>query len=189
MAPAKKPAFAFSPEMETIVCNTINQKLNGMTISTAFTRNAAKEELRAATEIFLYGRVVEAKIVMYDRTPIVRVVIRHNGKLHTVDKTSPIASLSRSVPEAAILALMPLLPQDQVAMQMANIENAAAAALQDPKKLEPIHQRLAAKRTADKERMMARLREVFRGHDDLVSEDEILQLWRETTICEEVMES
>jgi hypothetical protein len=188
MAPAKKPAFAFSPEMETVVRNAINQKLNGMTISTAYTRKAAEEELREAAEVFLYGRIVEAKIVMYDRTPIVRVVIRHNGKLHTVDKTSPLASLSRSVPEAAILALLPLLPQDQVALQMADIENAAAAALQDPKKLEPIHQRLAAKRAADKERMLARLREVFRGHDDLVSEDEILQLWRET-MCAEVMES
>lgn len=150
--------------------------------------------VEAAVDIFLNGVIKEAHIIMFDKTPMLRVEIRHGGKTHRIDKGNPfhhlIAQAINGSPltEHYVKKLLPLLPQDQVAMKMADIENAAAAALQDPKKTGPIHKRLAARRAADKEKLLARIREVFKGHDDLVSEDEVLMLWRET-MCAEVMDS
>jgi hypothetical protein len=150
--------------------------------------------IEGAVDIFLNGVVKEVHIVMFDKTPMLRVEIRHGGKTHKINKGDPLHHLiaqalnGNPLTEHYVKKLLPLLPQDLVAMKMADIENAAAAALQDPKKTGPIHERMAARRAADKEKLLARIREVFKGHDDLVSEAEILQLWRETMVAE-VMES
>jgi len=159
-------------------------------------------QVRKAIEVFLFGRVADATIVMFDRTPMVRIILRHGGKAYKVDKSNPLLSLvdrfiNAEIPSSAIPAtwsdelvehLLPILPQDLQADVMARIATAAAVAVQDPKKIGPIRARLNTRRAVDKERLMARIREVFHDHDDLVSEDEILQLWRET-MCREVMDS
>ena len=174
-------------------------------------RYYACDAIENMVDVFLNGRIAGANIVMYDRTPMVRVILRYRGKAYRLDKTHPLEGLLSTIrttqstnrlpvpPNGYAVAytsqwtefadkLLPLLPQDLVAMKLADIENAAAAALQDPKKTGPIHGRLAAKRAADKEKLLARIREVFKGHDDLVSKEEILQMWDETFVAE-VMDS
>jgi hypothetical protein len=152
------------------------------------------DALEEAVDIFLHGKVGDANIVMYDRTPMVKVNIRHRGKTYKINKSIAfrhiIAHALGGSPLSEVLSekILPLLPQDEVAMQLASIENSSAAALQDEKKLAPIRARFNAKRAADKERLMARIRDVFKDHDDLLSEDEVLQMWRET-FAREVMES
>jgi hypothetical protein len=155
----------------------------------------AYDSVGEAIDIFLNGRVVGADIVMYDKTPMIKVDIRHKGKLYRINKVNPLQHLiSRCWNNGSPLTvrvihhLLPMMPQDRMAMQMANIENASAAALLDPKKTDPIRERLAVKRAIDKEKLLSQIREVFKGHDDLISEEEILQLWRET-MCAEVMDS
>ena len=196
MAPVK---FTFSPEMAKVVRTVVERPSHNGHISDVLAVDSIMEGVRDAAETFLYGNVLEAKIVMYDKTPIVRMVIRHAGRVYTVDKGEPLKSLLAHMQRLEKLtspsdrldiakALLPLLPQDMVAMKMADIENKASEALLDPKKTGPIHKRLAARRAADKEKLRARIREVFKGHDDLVSEDEVLMLWRET-MCAEVMDS
>jgi hypothetical protein len=152
------------------------------------------DALEEAVDIFLHGKVGDANIVMYDRTPMVKVNIRHRGKTYKIHKSIAfrhiIAHALGGNPLSEVFAekILPLLPQDEVAMQLASIENSSAAALQDEKKLAPIRARFNTKRAADKERLMARIRDVFKDHDDLLSEDEVLQMWRET-FAREVMES
>jgi hypothetical protein len=152
------------------------------------------DPIEEAVDFFLHAKVQDADIVMYDRTPMVKVNMRYQGKSHKINKANPFSHIlgiftgGSPLTEAIAKTVLPILPQDQVAMQLADIENMAAAALQDEKKLAPIRERLNAKRTADKERLLARIREVFKDHDDLLSEDEILQLWRET-FAREIMES
>jgi len=196
MAPAK-PQYMLSPETERAVRSCTPLLSNGRLEPEL--SDAIVEGVRLAAETFLYGTVIEAKIVMYDKTPIVRMVVRYAGKVYTIDKGDPLKSLFAHMQRLEKLTspsdrvdiarvLLPLLPQDVVAMKMADIENKASEALLDPEKTGPIHKRLAARRAADKEKLLARIREVFKGHDDLVSEDEVLMLWRET-MCAEVMDS
>ncbi|MGH9917381.1 MAG: hypothetical protein ACRD6W_00700 [Nitrososphaerales archaeon] len=157
-------------------------------------RHHTCDAVELAVDIFLNGKVVDADIVMYEKTPMVKVDIRHRGKTRRINKAEPLRHLlavvgaSGPLNEALAKALLPLLPQDQVAMQVASIENAAAAALADPAKRDPIIERLRLKRAADKERLMLRIREVFKDHDKLLTEEEVLQLWREGLVAE-VMDS
>jgi hypothetical protein len=152
------------------------------------------DALEEAVDIFLHGKVGDANIVMYDRTPMVKVNIRHRGKTYKINKSIAfrhiIAHALGGSPLSEVFAekILPLLPQDEVAIVMANIENASAAALQDEKKLAPIRARFNAKRAADKERLMARIRDVFKDHDNLLTEDEVIQLWREGLV-REIMDS
>lgn len=165
-----------------------------------------KPPVQKAVEIMMLGRVSDAQIVMFDRTPMVRVILRHQGKTYKVDKSNPLLSLiERKIAGSRVSGLphnvvgsawskelseqiLSFLPQNRVAAVMADIANAAAKASQDPKKLAPIRARLNAKRMADKERLKARIREVFHDHDDLLSEDDVIQIWRET-MCREIMDS
>ena len=84
---------------------------------------------------------------------------------------------------------MPLLPKTQLAMQMADIENAASKIMPDPEKTNPIRERINKMRLADKERLTARIRRCFIENNDLLTEEDILTLWREITICEVVHNS
>jgi hypothetical protein len=172
----------------------VREVYNGHPGPTIIGRHKDCDAIEEAVDLFLHGRVVDADIVMYDRTPMIKVNIRHHGKTYRVNKATPLRHMlatkmnGNPMSEALAAKILPLLPQDHVASQMANIENAAAATMLDEKKLAPIRERFNAKRAADKERLMTRIREVFKDHDDLVSEDEVLQAWRET-FAAEVMES
>jgi hypothetical protein len=156
-------------------------------------RPSVADRVDELVDVFLHGRVPRANIVMYDRTPMVRVVIRHKGKDYRVDKGRPLVSLLMPLCKELTAVhpikdvadkILAILPEDEVALQVANIENASAEALQDEKKLAPIRERLNSRRIADKERLVARIREVFKDHDNLLTEDEVIQLWREGLVRE-----
>jgi hypothetical protein len=195
--PTKKPQTLveiLGSPLSTAIEKAVQELYNSYPGTTVTGRHQDCDAIEEAVDLLLHGRVVDADIVMYDRTPMVKVNIRHQGKTYRVNKAIPFRHMlamkmnGNPLSDGLAAKILPLLPADEVAIQMANIENASAAALQDEKKLGPIRERFNAKRAADKERLLARIREVFKGHDDLVSEAEILQLWRETMVAE-VMES
>ncbi len=156
-----------------------------------------RQNVLRSADVLLNGRVREAHISLFDRTPVIRVTISYDGAKVVLNKSNPLQQLLARFAIVGNMSptfekfceeIFKVLPQEELAMQMADIENVSAQALQDPKKLEPIRERINKRRVADKERLTAKVREVFRGHDNLISEEEILAMWRET-MCAEVMDS
>jgi len=76
--------------------------------------------------------------------------------------------------------ILKMLPKNLVAEQMARIAAAADVALSDPKKVEPIRERLRKLRAADKESYRRKIIDLFSRNHDMLKDEEIEQLWRES---------
>lgn len=157
--------------------------------------NEVTEHCVECVELFLYGKVHDARVVLFDRTPMVRVSLRYGKKSRSVDKMNPLRNLIDTFPASTLVdptrlqdEILPLLPQELVAMQMADIENASAAVLLDPKKTAKVRTRLQTIYAADKERLLATIRRALSGHNGMITETEVIQLWREC-LCAEVQDS
>ena len=188
-------------KISPVLINTINLTVESA-ISSIPIDGARRRELAthcvAAAEAFLYGKVCNARIVVYGQTPMVRLTIKHKDEtccgtgMWTIGQTDPFTSMINSFnlitgthwPTDIAKEVLPLLPPDQVAMQMADIVNASAAVLLDPKKTAKARERMRILRAGDKERLMAAIRRAFADHDNMISESEIIQMWRETLVCE-----
>ncbi len=152
-----------------------------------------------AVEILLHGKIKDASIQLYDRTPYVRVRIAAGGKQYLVHPSDPLMGIVSRIRGGGAVgapiigfkssAILAVLPEDQLAMQMASIQSAAAEALRDPGKIGPVKERLRVRRLADKERLTARLRELFMENDGLLTEEEVTRIYRETVVIGPVMDS
>ena len=180
-------------KISPVLAKTIDLTIAGLMGNSTYTHDKIETIVThciAATEALLYGKVKNARIVVYDRTPMVRLSIKYDKTMWTISQTNPLVGMidtlhiikGGSWPTAIAKEILPLLPLDQMAIQMSDIMNASAAVLLDPKKTGKVRDHMKKIRATDKERLMATIRRVFSGHDNMISEDEVIQMWRETLV-------
>lgn len=130
--------------------------------------------------------------------PMVRVRLRASGRTRTVNPSSwladvlnaaglPLGQASRSVkagfPERVAAKLRKLLPNERIECLDADIQAARTEALADRKKVGEVQERLAKKRETERQRQLKIVSHAFKNvPHDLLSEEEVLQLWRENQI-------
>jgi len=181
------------PVLSTKISKNLDQLLS--TPSTNHRSSAAVsdflrliEHCVISAESFLYGKVGTGRIVLYERTPVVRVSLLYGKKKWTLVKTNPLLSMINSHSSVCFMdsgddlakLILKMLPKNLVAEQMARIAAAADVALSDPKKVEPIRERLRKLRAADKESYRRKIRDLFSRNHDMLKDEEIEQLWRES---------
>ena len=153
--------------------------------------------------VIMHCKVASADFVLIDKTPMQRVLLR------VPKRGSRKAQTIRVSPDSLVLDLMwkrnhndvfgsflvemaqvvaSVIPAERMAILRADMANACAAAALDPKKLAPIQARIDQARVADRERFTAQIRNLIRKNDGLLSEKDIVKIWREC-IVEEIMES
>jgi len=148
-------------------------------------------------EFYLNCRVAKSRLVLRPgRVPAVAISLKYGKKSVTTD-SNPLLDVvvafthrgSYKVRTHEVLkAISPMLDPVREAMFQADIANARVKAMADRSRHAVIQGRIDAARAADRERYMAEVRSLFSRHDNLVTEDDVLQIWRETFVAK-VMES
>jgi hypothetical protein len=183
-------------QIDSVVRKNINTAVRAVMFGTTYPVDRIADFCVECVEQFLYGKVHDARVVLYGRTPMTRVSIRYGNKSRSTQDPNPLGNLigtfpmitGTSFPISLQNAILPLLPQDLVAMKMADIKNAIAQVLLNPKKTAKVKAQIIMHQIADKERLIAQIRRAFSDGRSVLTEADVVQLWRECLVGD-VMDS